>query len=162
MLDAVGGLQGGYLEACVTCEPRPDLRGILTPANMDRIVSHYRILEYVGMGGMGEVYAGLDETLMRKVALKAIRSDQRLSAPAKARFLREARLLSQLDHPNVCRVYDYIEEDQGDWLVLEFVDGTSLGTALRTAWTHPRSWPSPNRSLGPWWRRIPPTSFIEI
>ena len=99
---------------------------------MDRIVSHYRILEYVGMGGMGEVYAGLDETLMRKVALKAIRSDQRLSAPAKARFLREARLLSQLDHPNVCRVYDYIEEEQGDWLVLEFVDGTSLGAAARS------------------------------
>src|SRR5688572_15655972 len=98
---------------------------------MDRIVSHYRVLESLGMGGMGEVYAGLDETLKRKVALKAIRRDQRLSAHAKARFLREARLLSQLDHPNVCRVYDYIEEDQGDWLVLEFVDGTSLPDALR-------------------------------
>jgi tetratricopeptide (TPR) repeat protein/tRNA A-37 threonylcarbamoyl transferase component Bud32 len=98
---------------------------------MDRIVSHYRILESLGMGGMGEVYAGLDETLKRKVALKAIRRDQRLSAHAKARFLREARLLSQLDHPNVCRVYDYIEEDEGDWLVLEFVEGTSLRDALQ-------------------------------
>ena len=98
---------------------------------MDRIVSHYRILESLGMGGMGEVYAGLDETLKRKVALKAIRRDQRLSAQAKARFLREARLLSQLDHPNVCRVYDYIEEDDGDWLVLEFVEGTSLRDALQ-------------------------------
>jgi tetratricopeptide (TPR) repeat protein len=98
---------------------------------MDRIVSHYRILESLGMGGMGEVYAGLDETLKRKVALKAIRRDQRLSAYAKARFLREARLLSQLDHPNVCRVYDYIEEDDGDWLVLEFVEGTSLRDALQ-------------------------------
>lgn len=98
---------------------------------MDRIVSHYRVLESLGTGGMGEVYAGLDETLKRKVALKAIRSDQRLSASAKARFLREARLLSQLDHPNVCRVYDYIEEEQGDWLVLEFVEGTSLRDALR-------------------------------
>lgn len=98
---------------------------------MDRMVSHYRILESLGTGGMGEVYAGLDETLKRKVALKAIRSDQRLSAHAKARFLREARLLSQLDHPNVCRVYDYIEEDQGDWLVLELVEGTSLRDALQ-------------------------------
>jgi tetratricopeptide (TPR) repeat protein/tRNA A-37 threonylcarbamoyl transferase component Bud32 len=98
---------------------------------MDRIVSHYRILESLGMGGMGEVYAGLDETLKRKVALKAIRRDQRLSAFAKARFLREARLLSQLDHPNVCRVYDYIEEDDGDWLVLELVEGTSLRDALQ-------------------------------
>ncbi|MET0552643.1 MAG: protein kinase [Vicinamibacteria bacterium] len=98
---------------------------------MDRIVSHYRVLESLGMGGMGEVYAGLDETLKRKVALKAIRRDQRLSAHAKARFLREARLLSQLDHPNVCRVYDYIEEDEGDWLVLELVEGTSLRDALQ-------------------------------
>jgi serine/threonine-protein kinase len=116
----------------VAFEPRADLRGILTLADMDRIVSHYRVLESLGMGGMGEVYAGLDETLKRKVALKAIRRDQRLSAYAKARFLREARLLSQLDHPNVCRVYDYIEEDEGDWLVLEFVDGTSLPAALRS------------------------------
>jgi tetratricopeptide (TPR) repeat protein/tRNA A-37 threonylcarbamoyl transferase component Bud32 len=103
---------------------------------MDRIVSHYRILESLGMGGMGEVYAGLDETLKRKVALKAIRRDQRLSAHAKARFLREARLLSQLDHPNVCRVYDYIEEDEGDWLVLEFVEGTSLRDALQEGLDH--------------------------
>jgi eukaryotic-like serine/threonine-protein kinase len=103
---------------------------VSSPGHMDRIVSHYRILESLGMGGMGEVYAGLDETLKRKVALKAIRRDQRLSAHAKARFLREARLLSQLDHPNVCRVYDYIEEDDGDWLVLEYVDGTSLREAL--------------------------------
>lgn len=98
---------------------------------MDRIVSHYRVLETLGTGGMGEVYAGLDETLKRKVALKAIRRDQRLSANAKARFLREARLLSQLDHPNVCRVYDYIEEEEGDWLVLELVEGTSLRDALQ-------------------------------
>src|SRR5688572_13507872 len=93
---------------------------------MDRIVSHYRVLESLGMGGMGEVYAGLDETLKRKVALKAIRRDQRLSAHAKARFLREARLLSQLDHPNICRVYDYIEGDDSDWLVLELIEGKSL------------------------------------
>src|SRR5262245_39505863 len=80
---------------------------------------------------MGEVYAGLDETLERRVALKAIRADHRPSAHSKARFLREARILSQLDHPNVCRVYDYIEEQQGDWLVLELVDGRSLREAIR-------------------------------
>ncbi len=97
---------------------------------MNRTISHYRILESIGKGGMGEVYAGLDETLERRVALKAIRADQRPSATAKARFLREARILSQLDHPNVCRVYDYIEEEQGDWLVLELVDGKSLRDAI--------------------------------
>ena len=79
---------------------------------------------------MGEVYAGVDETLKRRVALKAVRADHRLSPVAKARFLREARLLSQLDHPNICRVYDYIEGDDSDWLVLELIEGKSLQTAI--------------------------------
>ena len=80
---------------------------------------------------MGEVYAGFDETLKRRVAMKAIRAEQRLDAVAKARFLREARILSQLDHPHVCRVYDFIEEDDTEWLVLELIEGKSLQVALR-------------------------------
>lgn len=79
---------------------------------------------------MGEVYAGVDETLKRRVALKAVRAEHRLSPDAKARFLREARILSQLDHPNICRVYDYIEGDDSDWLVLELIEGKSLQAAL--------------------------------
>jgi tRNA A-37 threonylcarbamoyl transferase component Bud32/tetratricopeptide (TPR) repeat protein len=89
-------------------------------------VSHYRVLGSLGKGGMGEVYAALDETLKRRVALKSIRADHRLNAESKARFLREARLLSQLDHPNVCRVYDYVEDNATDWLVLELVEGRNL------------------------------------
>jgi serine/threonine protein kinase len=61
-------------------------------------------------GGDGEVYAGFDETLKRRVALKAIRAEQRLDPEAMARFLREARILSQLDHANICRLFDYIED----------------------------------------------------
>jgi eukaryotic-like serine/threonine-protein kinase len=79
---------------------------------------------------MGEVYAGIDETLKRRVALKAIRAEHRLSPASKARFLREARILSQLDHPNICRVYDYVEGDDSDWLVLELIEGKSLVTAI--------------------------------
>lgn len=94
-------------------------------------VSHYRVLHPLGAGGMGEVYAGEDETLRRGVAMKAIKPDHRLDPDAKARFLREARILSQLDHPNVCRVYDYIEGDDRDWLVMELVDGRTLQTILR-------------------------------
>ena len=75
------------------------------------VISHYRVVSPLGAGGMGEVYAGLDETLKRRVALKAIRAEHRLDPDAKARFLREARILSQLDHPNICRVYDYIEAE---------------------------------------------------
>lgn len=79
---------------------------------------------------MGDVYAGVDETLQRRVALKVIRADRRLSAEAQERFLREARILSQLDHPSICRAYDYIRGDEADWLVIELVDGRSLSDLL--------------------------------
>ncbi|MBA3886278.1 MAG: serine/threonine protein kinase [Acidobacteria bacterium] len=94
------------------------------------LVSHYRVLHPLGQGGMGEVYAAVDETLRRRVALKAIRAEHRLNPESKARFLREAQILSGLDHPNICRVYDYIEGDDRDWLVLELIEGKSLKVAL--------------------------------
>ena len=98
---------------------------------MRSMISHYRVLHPLGEGGMGEVYAAFDETLERRVALKAIRADYRLDAVAKTRFLREARILSQLDHPHVCRVYDFVEDSGSDWLVLELIEGKTLDTALR-------------------------------
>jgi eukaryotic-like serine/threonine-protein kinase len=93
-------------------------------------VSHYRILGRLGAGGMGEVYSAFDETLKRRVALKAIRAEHRLNDEAKARFIREARLLSQLDHPHVCRAYDYIEDGDAEWLVLELVEGKDLRASI--------------------------------
>jgi tetratricopeptide (TPR) repeat protein len=99
------------------------------PLDTERRVSHYRLLYRLGAGGMGEVYAAVDETLGRRVALKAIRPEHRLNADSRTRFLREARLLSQLDHPNICRVHDYFEEDDSDWLVLELIEGENLRVA---------------------------------
>ncbi len=96
----------------------------------ETVVSHYRVLRVLGAGGMGEVYEGFDETLQRRVAMKAIRPGKRLDPEAKARFLREARILSQLDHPNICRVYDYIETGDRDWLVLELIEGRTLREAI--------------------------------
>ena len=93
-------------------------------------VSHYRITARLGQGGMGDVYVGFDETLARKVALKAIRPDRRLSPDARARFLREARVLSQLDHPRICRVFDYVTGEAADFIVLELVEGRSLRDVL--------------------------------
>jgi tetratricopeptide (TPR) repeat protein len=84
-----------------------------------------RITQLLGEGGMGSVYAGFDEKLRREVALKVIRSD-RLSPTAKARFLREAQILSQLDHPNICAIHNYIDGEDGDFLVLEMVKGRDL------------------------------------
>jgi serine/threonine protein kinase len=80
---------------------------------------------------MGEVYLGTDETLGRRVALKVLREDHRLSESSKARFRREARVLSSLDHPNICRIYDYIEGSEADFLVLELIDGRGLGKRVR-------------------------------
>ena len=89
-------------------------------------VRSIRLVEQLGQGGMGEVYVGVDERLDRKVAVKVIRAERRLDEAARARFLREARILSQLEHPNICRLYDYVEQDGCDFLILELVHGKSL------------------------------------
>jgi tetratricopeptide (TPR) repeat protein len=90
----------------------------------DRI-GRIRIDGMLGAGGMGEVYRGFDERLERAVAVKVIHADRRVAA-MRARFLREAQLLSQLDHPNICRIYDVVERPEGDCLVLELVEGRTL------------------------------------
>lgn len=95
----------------------------------DRI-GHIRVESRLAEGGMGAVYVGFDEKLEREVALKAIRSD-RLDARSRSRFLVEARLLSQLDHPNICRIHGYLEDEKGDFLVLELIRGRTLRQALK-------------------------------
>lgn len=97
---------------------------------LGQTIGHIRVVDVLGEGGMGTVYVGFDDTLQRKVALKAIRTEFRLDPASKARFLREARILSQLDHPNVCKVYDFIEGDDNDFLVLELIQGQSLRAAM--------------------------------
>jgi len=91
-----------------------------------------RLVELLGEGGMGQVYRGIDEQLDREVAVKVIRPEARMHERSRARFRREARMLSRLEHPNICRVYDYVEgEDQErDYLVLELVRGQSLAQLL--------------------------------
>ena len=79
-----------------------------------RHFGHIRVTQVVGQGGMGDVYGGYDEKLERKVALKVLNDDQRLDAEARERLLREARALSKLDHPNICRIHDYIETPDVD------------------------------------------------
>jgi len=93
-------------------------------------MGHFEVIGELGQGGMGSVFIGLDENLGRRVALKVIRSDQRLDPIRKARFLREARVLSSLDHPNVCQFHDFIEGEKQDCLVLELVEGRNLREAI--------------------------------
>lgn len=93
-------------------------------------VGNIRFVDLLGSGGMGDVFVGHDVRLDRRVAVKSIRIAQRLDEETKARFLREARVLSKLDHPNICRIYDYIDGVDSDFLVLELVDGVTLRRAM--------------------------------
>jgi serine/threonine protein kinase len=86
---------------------------------------HLRVVGFVGAGGMGSVYLGFDEKLQRRVALKGIR-EAHLDSERKARFLHEARVLSQLKHPNICEIFDYLETPERDFLVLELIEGRPL------------------------------------
>ncbi|MGD9253497.1 MAG: serine/threonine-protein kinase [Holophagae bacterium] len=104
---------------------RPETKSLL-----GQHVGHIRVLDLIGEGGMGAVYVGFDETLERRVALKAIRSEFRLNPLSKARFQREARILSQLDHPRICTIYDYVAGEDNDFLVMELVEGQSLRQAF--------------------------------
>ncbi|MEM6454806.1 MAG: serine/threonine-protein kinase [Acidobacteriota bacterium] len=108
-------------------------------AQIGDTIGRFRIRDYLGRGGMGEVYGAWDETLQRRVALKSIRPDRRFDADVKRRFLREARVLSQLDHPTICRLYGFVEHADGDFLVLERIDGRRLSEVLRDGPTRTRA-----------------------
>jgi tRNA A-37 threonylcarbamoyl transferase component Bud32/tetratricopeptide (TPR) repeat protein len=93
-------------------------------------VGHIRVDRIIGHGGMGAVYEGFDEKLARRVALKVIRTD-RLGDIGRSRLVREAQALSQLDHPHICRIYDCLEDAEGDILVLELIQGRTLTRAIQ-------------------------------
>ena len=93
-------------------------------------IRNIRLVERIGEGGMGEVFVGVQDKLGRQVAIKALRIERQMDASAKARFLREAHILSALEHPNICRLYDLIEEDGCDYIVLELVRGKTLRKIL--------------------------------
>jgi serine/threonine protein kinase/Tol biopolymer transport system component len=119
---------GSFLErpalevAARDLDSAPDSGGLPIGAT----VSHYRIVEKLGAGGMGVVYKAEDSRLQRFVALKFVSHEFARDPDALNRFRREARAASALNHPNICTLYDIAHDSGVDYLAMEYVEGKSL------------------------------------
>ncbi|MGA3318297.1 MAG: protein kinase [Candidatus Korobacteraceae bacterium] len=89
-------------------------------------LGHYRIVEKIGAGGMGEVYRAHDEHLARDVAIKVLPPGTLIDESARKHFHKEALILSQLNHPNIATIYDFDTQQGVDFLVMEYIPGITL------------------------------------
>lgn len=95
-----------------------------------QMLGHYRIIERIGVGGMGEVYRAKDERLERDVALKVLPAGTLADEAARKRFRKEALALAKLNHPNIGVVHDFDRQDGVDFLVMEYIAGATLAERI--------------------------------
>ncbi len=94
-------------------------------------VENYKIIESIGVGGMGEVYKAIHETLDRVVALKVIHPELLSNAEIIKRFYKEAKIQAQMTHPNIVTVFDFLEIENSYFLVMEYIEGESIGKIVK-------------------------------
>ncbi|MGE0131146.1 MAG: SUMF1/EgtB/PvdO family nonheme iron enzyme [Blastocatellales bacterium] len=97
------------------------------------VIGNYRILEEVGLGGMGKVYRGIDTMLEREVAIKVLRPELTMHPSLVERFRKEAMVLAKLNHPNIALLYNLLHQGNLFFMVMEFVRGETLESLLRRA-----------------------------
>jgi len=127
MLRLRSALQRGFFLLDLTCYPWAHSAG---RGMLNQTLSHYRVLEQIGAGGMGVVYRARDEQLERDVAIKVLSPGLLADDAARKRFRKEALSLARLNHPNIAIVHEFGSQDGTDFLVTEYIPGITLDAKL--------------------------------